>query len=183
MPRVRVANGTPIQYSCLENPMDGGAWRAAVHGVAKSRTQLSDFTFTFRFHALEKEMATHSSVLAWRIPGTEEPGGLPSMGSHRVGHNWSHLAAAAAAACCYIRPSSLSQVHIDYFPFCERMISPHALWDSPQFLSFLSFQLLLRVWYFFTLHNVSWSQTFIFALLWIIIHQEFWNTIFFVNIL
>ena len=66
----REGNGTPLQYFCLENPMDGGAWWAAVHGVAKSRTQLSDFTFTFRFHALEKEMATHSSVLAWRIPGT-----------------------------------------------------------------------------------------------------------------
>ena len=77
--------------------MDGGAWWAAVHGVSKSRTWLSDFTFTFHFHALEKEMATHSSVLAWRIPGTGEPGGLPSMGSHRVGHNWSDLAAAAAA--------------------------------------------------------------------------------------
>ena len=77
----------PLQYSCLENPTDGGAWWAAVHGVAKSRTQLSDFPFTFHFHALEKEMATHSSVLAWRIPGMEEPGGLPSMGSHRVGHN------------------------------------------------------------------------------------------------
>ena len=63
-------NGTPLQYSCLENPMDGGAWWAAVHGVAKSRTRLSDFTFTFHFHSLEKEMATHSSVLAWRIPGT-----------------------------------------------------------------------------------------------------------------
>ena len=63
-------NGTPLQYSCLENPMDGGAWWATVHGVAKSRTQASDFTFTFHFHALEKEMATHSSVLAWRIPGT-----------------------------------------------------------------------------------------------------------------
>ena len=80
-------NGTPLQYSCLENPMDGGAWWAAVHGVEKSRTRLSDFTFTFHFHALEKEMATHSTILAWRIPGTGEPGGLPSMGSHRVGHN------------------------------------------------------------------------------------------------
>jgi len=80
-------NGTPLQYSCLENPMDGGAWWAAVHGVTKNRTRLSDFTFTFHFHALEKEMATHSSVLAWRIPGTGKPGGLPSMGSHRVGHD------------------------------------------------------------------------------------------------
>ena len=90
-------NGTPLQYSCLANPMDGGAWWAAVHGVTKSRTRLSDFTFNFHFHALEKEMATHSSVLAWRIPGTGEPGGLPSMGSHTVRHDWSDLAAAAVA--------------------------------------------------------------------------------------
>ena len=89
-------NGTPLQYSCLENPMDGGAWWAAVHVVAKSRTQLSDFTFTFHFHALEKEMATHSSVLAWRIPGMGQPSRLPSMGLHRVEHDWSDLAAAAA---------------------------------------------------------------------------------------
>ena len=84
-------NGTPLQYSCLENPMDRGTWWAAVHGVAKSLTRLSNFTFTFHFHALEKEMATHSSVLARKIPGTGEPGGLPSMGSHRVGHDWSDL--------------------------------------------------------------------------------------------
>ena len=90
-------NGTPLQYSCLENPMDRGAWWAVVRGVAKSRTWLSDLTFTFHSHALEKEMATHSSVLAWRIPWTGEPGGLPSMGSHRVRHDWSNLAAAAAA--------------------------------------------------------------------------------------
>ena len=82
--------------------MDGGAWKAAVHGVVNSRTRLSDFTFTFHFHALEKEMATHSSVLAWRIPGTGEPDGLLSMGLHRVGHNWSDLAAAAAAAAVFI---------------------------------------------------------------------------------
>ena len=80
-------NGNPLQYSCLENSMDGGAWKAAVHGVAEGWTRLSDFTLTFHFHALKKEMATHSSVLAWRIPGTGEPGGLPSMGSHRVGHD------------------------------------------------------------------------------------------------
>ena len=78
---------TPLQYSCLENPMDGGAWWATVHGVSKSWTRLSDFTFPFPFHALEKEMATHSSAIAWRIPGTGEPGGLPSMGLHRVGHD------------------------------------------------------------------------------------------------
>ena len=90
-----------LQYSCLENPMDRGAWQAVVRGVAGSRTWLSDFAFTSHFHALEKEMATHSSVLAWRIPGMEDPGELPSMGSHRVGHNWSDLAAAAAAALSY----------------------------------------------------------------------------------
>ena len=81
------SNGTPLQYSCLENPMGGGTWQAAVHGVTRSQTQLSDFIFTFHFHALEKEMATHSSVLAWRISGTGEPGGLPSLGSHGVGHH------------------------------------------------------------------------------------------------
>ena len=75
--KTREGNGTPLQYSCLENPMDGGAWQAAVHGVGMSRTRLS--AFTFHFHTLEKEKATHSSVLAWRIPGTGEPGGLPSM--------------------------------------------------------------------------------------------------------
>ena len=80
--------------------MDWGAWWAAVHGVTKSQTRLSNFTFTFHFHALEKEMATHSSVLAWRIPRMGEPGGLPSVGSHRVGHDWSALAAAAASFQC-----------------------------------------------------------------------------------
>ena len=80
-------NGTLLQYSCLENPMDGKAWWAAVHGVSQSQIRLSDFTFTFHFHALEKEMATHSSVLTWRIPGTREPGGLRSMGLHRVEHD------------------------------------------------------------------------------------------------
>ena len=82
-----VGSGNPLQYSCLENPMDRGAWKPAVHGVAEGQTQLSDFTFTFHFHALEKEMATHSSVLAWRIPGMGEPGGLPSMGSQ----SWTRL--------------------------------------------------------------------------------------------
>ena len=84
--------------------MDGGARWAAVHGVAKSQTRLSDFTFTFHFYALEKEMATHSSVLAWRIPGTGEPGRLPSLGSHRIGHNLSDLAAAAAEATLEVFP-------------------------------------------------------------------------------
>ena len=84
---MHACNGTPLQYSCLENPMDGGAWWAAVHRVAQSRTRPSNFTFTFHFHALEKEMATHSNVLAWRIPRMWEPGRLPSMGSHKVGHD------------------------------------------------------------------------------------------------
>ena len=83
--------GTPLQYFCLENPMDRGAWWAVVRGVARSRTWLNDFTLTFCFHALEKEMATHSSVLAWRVLGMAEPGGLLSLGSHRVGHDWSDL--------------------------------------------------------------------------------------------
>ena len=80
-------NGKPLQRSCLENPRDGGAWWAAICGVTQSRTRLSDFTFTFHFHALEKKMATHSSVLAWRIPGMREPDGLPSLESHRVRHD------------------------------------------------------------------------------------------------
>ena len=101
-------NGTPLQYSCLENPMDGGAWWAAVHGVAESRTWLSYFTLTFHFHALEKEMASHSSVLAWRIPGTGKPGGLPSMGSHRVGYDWSNLAAAAVG---FYQPDFISHLY------------------------------------------------------------------------
>ena len=84
---IREGNGNPLQYSCLENPMDRGAWWAAVHGDAKSRARPGDFTLTFHFHALEEEMATHSSVLAWRIPWMEEPGGLQSTGSQRVGHD------------------------------------------------------------------------------------------------
>ena len=115
--------------------MDGGAWWAAVHGVAKSWTRLNDFTFTFHFPALEKAMATHSSVLAWRIPGTGEPRGLPSMGSHRVGHDWSDLATAAESLCPSspssgkeffqkkknppkIKPSSLM-----YLPWLSKMMS------------------------------------------------------------
>ena len=95
----------------LENPMDRGAWWAAVHRVAKSRTRLSDFTFPFHFHALEKAMAPRSSALAWRLPGPGEPGGLPSVGSHRVGHDWSDLAAVA-----YISTfTELGNHHYDQF--------------------------------------------------------------------
>ena len=96
--------------------MDGEVWWAAVHGVTKSWTQLSDFPFTFHFHALEKEMATHSSVLAWRIPGTEEPGGLLSLGLHRIGHNWSDLACTQALIVFSLNPSvSVSLVTIDFW--------------------------------------------------------------------
>ena len=91
--RIGEGNGNPLQCYCLENPRDRGVWWAAIYGVAEGQTRANDFTFTFHFHALEKEMATHSSVIAWRLPGTGEPGGLPSMGWHRVGHNWSDLAA------------------------------------------------------------------------------------------
>ena len=89
--------------------MDGGAWWAIVRGVAKNQTRLSNFTFTFHFHALEKEMATHSSVLAWRIPGTGDRGGLPSMGLHRVRHNLSDLAAAAAEASSSNQPDKFTE--------------------------------------------------------------------------
>ena len=128
-------NGTPLQYSCLENPMGGGAWWTAVHGVAESRTRLSDFTFTLHFHALEKEMATHSSVLAWRIPGMREPGGLLSMGSHRVRQDWSDLAAAAVACkacslvsfdnCTHQRSIATHIHHPPKFP-CAALQSSHS---------------------------------------------------------
>ena len=121
-------NGTPLQYSCLENPMDGGAWWAAVHGVAGSRARLSDFTFTFHFPALEKEMATHSSVLAWRIPGTGEPGGLPSMGSHRVGHDWSNLAAAVSLL-TFTYFLFIFYFYLLIFKFYLFYAEPHGLWD------------------------------------------------------
>ena len=112
LPVIREPSESLLQYSCLENPMDGGARWAGAHGVAKSRTRLSDVTFTFHFHALEKEMATHSSILAWRIPGTGEPGGLPSTESHRVGHDWSDLAAAAES----LRTKSLLIIWLQVFP-------------------------------------------------------------------
>ena len=139
-------NGTPLQYSCLENPMDGGAWWAAVHGVTRSRTRLSDFTFTFHFHALEKEMATHSSVLVWKISGTEGPGGLPSMGSHRVGHYWSNLAAAAVAVnesfCC-----SLSSAGFDVVNAWDC--------DHSNILLFFNSQFPNDMWYVTSFHSLD----------------------------
>ena len=113
---IREGNGTPLQYSCLENPMDGGSWWAAVHGVAKSRTRLSDFTFTFHFHALEEEMATHSSVLAWRIPGTGEPGGLLSAGwQSQTRLKW--LSSSSSSTACDSWFFKKSQVYQDNDPF------------------------------------------------------------------
>ena len=123
-------NGTPLQYSCLENPMDGGAWWATVHGVAKSRTRLSDFTFTFHFHELEKEMAIHSSVLAWRIPGMGEPGGLLSMGSHRVRYDWSDVGAAANVL------AELFTISRTWKPIKRRMNEQDVLQPSWWWLSF-----------------------------------------------
>ena len=121
----REGDGTPLQYSRLENPKDGGAWKAEVHGVAEGRTRLSDFTFTFHFHALEKEMAIHSSVPAWGILGTGEPGGLPSMGSHRVGHDWSDLAATFLTHFIFI----VGQF-FNCFPIsCFENLSITSLWD------------------------------------------------------
>ena len=139
----REGNGTPLQCSCLENPMDGGAWWATVHGVAESRTRLSDFTFTFHSYALEKEMATHSSVLAWRIPGTAESSGLPSMGSHRVGHDWSDLAAAAATLRIMYSLSSgiffyLSRVRV-YFNFISTLVELIARLEGMHVLKFTRF--------------------------------------------
>ena len=131
-------DGTPLQYSCLENSMDGGAWWATVHGITESRTRLSDFTFTFHFHASEKEMATHSSVLAWRITGTGEPDGLPSMGSHRVGHDWSDLAAAAACVANGIVKSSYLRT---IYSLSQAQVCKMKGWDfflSLQSLSILS---------------------------------------------
>ena len=110
---IREGNGTPLQYSCLENPTDGGAWWAAIHGVAKGRTQLSDFTFTFHFHALEKEMATHSSVLAWRIPGTGEPGGLLSMAQSWTRQKW--LSSSSSIPQCNYKNKKEKEVKIEAF--------------------------------------------------------------------
>jgi len=134
--------------------MDGGAWWAAVHGVAKSRTRLSDFTFTFHFHALGKEMATHSSVLAWRIPGMGEPGELPSIGSHRVGHNWSGLAAAVAAA--EVKASACNAGDLGLIPGSGRC--PGEGYGNPLQYSFLENPMNGGAWWA-TVHGVAKSQT------------------------
>ena len=132
-------NGTPCQCSCLENPMDRGAWKAAVHGVAMSQTWLSNFTFTFPFHALEKEMANHSSVLAWRIPGMGEPGGLLSMGSHRVGHDWSD-SAAAVYICQRRHLISVAVVHMSSISCWLDELKWPLLYMSPFHISLFFYQ-------------------------------------------
>ena len=124
---------------------------AAVHGVSKNRTQLSDFTFTFHFDALEKEMATHSSVLAWRIPATGEPGGLPSMGSHRVGHDWGELAAAAADQ--HSESDHPPHLHLHQFWFKSPLnyfnyINLSILIDTRLLLTFPYFSLLPYIMFF-----------------------------------
>ena len=124
----------PTPVLLPEYHLDRGAWWAAVHGVVKRQTRLSDFTFTFHFPALEKEMATHSSVLAWRIPGTGEPGGLPSMGLHRVGYDWSNLAAAAAAA-----DSTFSQNQESLWTFFQEVWGLFLLLDTHFSFCFLIF--------------------------------------------
>ena len=133
-----------------KNPMNGGAW-AEVHGVAKSRTWLSDFTFTSHFHVLEKEMATHSSVLLWRIPGMEKPGRLPSMGSHRVGHNWHDIAAVGALDChIYIDIKDLCFLyspHVIYYFYC--LSNENSL--TLLFLSTVIFFMIFHICYFLPL--------------------------------
>ena len=145
----REGSGTPLQDSCLETPMDGGAWWAAVHVVAKGQTRLSNFTITFPFHALEKEMATHSSVLAWRIPGTGKPGGLLSMGLHRVGHDWCDLAAAAEAAAAVQR----TRMSWPLFPHTFTLFQP-IVWVLPS---------PVKIWDVFT---VNWKTALSFYLWW-----------------
>ena len=128
-------------------PWLGGAWWAAVHGVAKSQTRLSNFTFTFYFHALEKEMATHSSVLAWRIPGTGEPGGLTSMGSHKVGHDWSNLAAAAGILYIFWICDFYSYMYCIYLlPICD------LTFQAPNWIYFWKEALNFNVVQIITLH-------------------------------
>ena len=135
-------NGNQLEYSRWEDPMDRGAWKATVHGVAQNWTRLSEFTFTFHFHGLEKEMATHSHVLAWRIPGTGEPGRLPSMGSHRVGHDWCDLAAG-------LLKRSLASINC---------IHAKLKWDI--WFSVLKLQLQLR-WFIY-----AFERSYHFPLLW-----------------
>ena len=162
--------------------MDGGAWWAAVHGFAKSRTQLSNFTFTFHFHALEKEMATHSSVLAWRIPEMAEPGGLPSIGSHRVGHDWSDLAAAlclnqtSVRLLCYLQVAdsgphpltsfSLSGVEHTPFPAFYFYFFSHYTCRVYFFIFFISFYLTLQYCIGFAIYqNESATGIHVFSIL------------------
>ena len=157
MPLLWEGNGTPLWYSCLENPMDGGAWWAAIHGVAKSQTQLSDFPFTFHFHALEKEMATHSSVLAWRIPGMGELGGRPSMGSRRVGHDWSDLAAVIVILLLTQPMFFISTAFSRFLRYPSMIISSSYIDATPSFIlsrKFLNFSPCCR----FILLSLLWHH-------------------------
>ena len=160
-------NGTPLQYSCLENPMDRGAWKAAVHGVAEGQTWLSDFAFTFHCYALKKEMAAHSGVLAWRIPGLGEPGGLPSLGSHRVWHNWSDLAAVAAAGlwCLLERRTFHRSV-----PLCCLF---SLVWSLLHLIFVLSLFLLINICIIYL--NPSFYFQPITSYLWLISVDSIWN--------
>ena len=144
--------------------MDGRAWKAAVHGVAEGRTRLSDFTFTFHFDALEKEMATRSSVLAWRILGTGEPGGLLSMGSHRVRHDWSDLAAVAAAAITITKwqlcdPEGCVKLTVLIISQCIRsdQISCLVMSDSSRPHESQCIHISIILLYTLNLHNVIWE--------------------------
>ena len=149
---VAAGNGIPLRYSCLENPMDGGAWWAAVHGVTKSWTRLSNFTFTLHFHALEKETATHSSVLAWRIPGMGEPSGLPSMGSQ----SWTRLKQLGGSS------SSSSEIFRSEISWCLG----HALkWSKKEIgglnrFGYIWINWMMNIWKFiilFTIFTYIWN--------------------------
>ena len=158
--------------------MDGGAWWAAVHGVAKSRTWQSDFNFTFHFHSLEKEMATHYSVLAWRIPGMGEPGGLPSMGSHRVGHDWSDLAAAAALWRSQNGPMGTHQllwkkVLLMYNPRNPQFKLPHLSESRNPFVFVLLLPLVTRNAFLYSLPQLYFSTLFPLVIMFFQIAQEY----------
>ena len=148
--------------------MDGGAWWAAVHWVARTRARLNDFTFTFHFHALEKEMATHSSALAWRMPGMGEPSGLLSMGSHRVGHDWSDLAAAAAS---YILGSQHCTTH---YRISEFIIRRKCLWKDMNIILMI---LTLLGWFQNMFYDTHWQFWLPWYWNWALLIQKSWHLV------